>query len=66
MLIILIQIILNRDGINQNDIGSINNPIIVLIQLMDKFKMLEDGSNVENRFVIIFKKFFWCWNLGFY
>lgn len=54
VLIILIQININRDGINQKEIGIISNPKNVLIQFNDKLKILVDGSNVENKLVIIF------------
>lgn len=51
-----LRIILYRDGVIQNVIGISLIPIIVLIQLKD---ILIDvaGSNVENRFVIIFSLF---------
>lgn len=51
----LFQIMLIRDGVSQNNDGINNNPRNVLVQFNDKLKMLVDGSNVENRFVIIFK-----------
>lgn len=51
---ILFHIILIRDGNNQNIDGININPRNVLLQFNDKLKMLVDGSNVENKFVIIF------------
>jgi len=44
-----------REGINQKDKGIINNPRNVLIQFNDKLKIEEEGSNEENKLVIIFK-----------
>lgn len=43
-----------REGISQYVEGIIINPKKVLIQLIDKLKILEEGSNTENKFVIIF------------
>lgn len=51
--IILFQIILWREGIIQNIEGIINNPIKVLNQFNEKFMFVE-GSNTENKLVIIF------------
>jgi hypothetical protein len=51
---ILFQIKEYRDGINQNAVGIKVKPRIVLIQLRDKFITLVEGSNTENKFVIIF------------
>jgi hypothetical protein len=39
---------------SQNIDGIINNPKNVLSQLRDKLKILDEGSNTENKFVIIF------------
>lgn len=47
------QIILSRDGINQNTGGIKIKPINLLIQFNDKLKLV-DGSKDENRFAIIF------------
>lgn len=58
VIIILYHIILYRDGINQNIGGIINNPIIVLIQFNEKFRILEVGSKTENKLVIIFNLLF--------
>jgi hypothetical protein len=43
-----------RDGISHILIGINIIPINVLVQLIDIFIILVDGSNTENRFVIIF------------
>lgn len=43
----------NRDGINQNDAGININPRVVLSQLKEVLNDVE-GSNDENRLVIIF------------
>lgn len=51
--VILIHIKLIREGTNQNILGRNINPRRVLDQFSDKF-VLVAGSNVENRFVIIF------------
>lgn len=48
----LFQIILSRDGISQYEEGIIMIPMIVLIQLIDEFQLV-DGSKDENRFAII-------------
>lgn len=56
---ILFHRILYRDGINQNIEGIIINPMKVLIQLIDKLKILDEGSNTENKFVIIFNLLNW-------
>lgn len=53
VIIILIQVNEYRLGINQNEIGIIRIPKIVLSQFKDKLKEVE-GSNVENKFAIIF------------
>lgn len=50
----LFQKIWYRDGRNQYIEGINNSPINVLNQFNDKFMILEDGSNTENKFVIIF------------
>ena len=44
-----------RDGINQYIDGIINKPIKVLNQFKDKLNIEVEGSNTENKFVIIFK-----------
>lgn len=44
---------INRDGIIQKDKGRIKNPKKVLIQLKEKLKIEEEGSNTENKFIII-------------
>jgi len=54
----LIHIRLIRDGINQNILGRNKSPRSLLVQFSDKF-VLVAGSNVENKFVIIFNWFFW-------
>jgi hypothetical protein len=51
--------IVYRDGVNHILIGINITPRNVLIQLIDKFVGLVDGSNTENRFLIIFSLF--CW-----
>jgi hypothetical protein len=51
---ILFQISEYRDGINQNAVGIKVNPRIVLIQFKERFITLVEGSNTENKFVIIF------------
>lgn len=43
-----------RDGINQKDSGKIIKPKNVLSQFKDKLKIDDDGSNTENKFIIIF------------
>lgn len=43
-----------REGISQNIGGIKIKPKKVLIQFKDKLKMLDEGSNTENRLVIIF------------
>jgi hypothetical protein len=43
-----------REGINQYIGGIIIKPIKVLIQLREKLKMFDEGSNTENKLVIIF------------
>lgn len=53
VIIILIQSIFIRDGINQNIGGIINSPINELIQFND-INILVDGSKEENKFAIIF------------
>lgn len=54
-IIILIQIIFIREGENQKNGGIINSPIKVLNQFKLKWKFLE-GSNVLNKFAIIFRR----------
>ena len=51
---ILFQIMLYRDGIIQYIDGIISNPINVLSQFNERLKILEEGSNTENKLVIIF------------
>lgn len=53
VLIILIQIIFIRDGINQNILGNKSKPKKVLNQFKFKLKFVE-GSKELNRLVIIF------------
>lgn len=50
---ILFQSIWWREGINQKEAGINIKPSIVLIQFNDKLKFV-DGSNLENKFAIIF------------
>lgn len=45
---------IKREGITQNDKGKIKKPKKVLIQLKEKLKIEEEGSNTEKRFIIIF------------
>lgn len=51
---ILFQKIWYREGINQYIDGIIKIPIKVLNQLSERLKILDDGSNTENKLVIIF------------
>jgi hypothetical protein len=51
---ILFQIMWYRDGINQKEQGINNNPKNVLNQFNDKLKIVVEGSNTENKLVIIF------------
>lgn len=51
---ILFQIILYREGISQYKEGINKSPTIVDNQFNDKLKILEEGSNTENKLVIIF------------
>jgi hypothetical protein len=51
---ILFQIIWYREGINQKEHGINSSPIKVLSQFKDKLKIVVEGSNTENKFVIIF------------
>lgn len=44
----------DREGINQYKLGSNNSPINILVQLSEAPKILEVGSNTENKLVIIF------------
>lgn len=53
VIIILIQIIVKREGINQYIDGKIKIPIKALNQLSDKLKFVV-GSKEENKFAIIF------------
>jgi hypothetical protein len=50
--------IVYRDGVNHIVIGINITPRNVLVQLIDKLVGLVDGSNTENRFLIIFSLFF--------
>jgi hypothetical protein len=43
-----------RDGINHNLVGININPKKVLTQFSDKLRFLVEGSNTENKFLIIF------------
>lgn len=52
-----------RDGINHILVGISSSPRKVLTQFKDKLKFLVDGSNTENRFLIIFNLIVW---LGFF
>ena len=52
--IILFHKIWCREGINQYVVGINNSPINTLIQLILKLKILDEGSNTENKLVIIF------------
>jgi hypothetical protein len=52
--VIRFQSIVAREGMHQNEIGRIRNPIKDLDQLMESDKRDDVGSKVENRFVIIF------------
>lgn len=51
---ILFQIIWYRDGINQKEQGINKRPIKVLNQFNDRLKIVVEGSNTENKLVIIF------------
>lgn len=53
--IILFHIMMCREGINQNMGGISIRPIKVLVQFRDVLKILDEGSNTENRLVIIFR-----------
>jgi hypothetical protein len=44
-----------REGINHIVIGRNMIPRNVLVQLIDIFIILVDGSNTENRFTVIFR-----------
>ena len=54
VIIIIFHKNINREGINQNDTGIIKNPINVLNQFNENEKIEVDGSNTENKFIIIF------------
>ncbi|MGI4646455.1 hypothetical protein ACR2XX_27425, partial [Klebsiella pneumoniae] len=60
-----IQIKLNRVGTSQKVKGNIIKIKKVLIQLIDKLKIVVEGSKTENRLVIIFNlrilKFYDLW-----
>jgi hypothetical protein len=56
--IVLFHAALFRDGIIHILVGMINSPNIVLNQFIDVLNMFVDGSNTENRFLIIFSLFF--------
>lgn len=51
-----------REGINQKEQGIRFKPINVLSQFKERLKIEVEGSNTENRFVIIFnlKDLFYC------
>jgi hypothetical protein len=49
------QIMVCRDGINQILVGIIIIPRNVLAQLIERFMILVDGSNTENRLLVIFR-----------
>ena len=51
---ILFQIIWYREGINQKVLGINNSPINVLSQFNERLKIVVEGSNTENKLVIIF------------
>ena len=54
----------NREGISQKLKGKIINPINVLSQFKEKWKIEEEGSKTENKFIIIFNlkiQFFYFW-----
>ena len=53
---IFCQKIINREGNNQNIKGKNKTPKIVLSQLIDKERILVEGSKIEKRFIIIFIK----------
>lgn len=52
--IILFQRILDREGIKKKRGGMNSIPMTVLIQFIERLKLVE-GSNDENRFIIIFR-----------
>lgn len=54
IIIILFHIIVCRDGNNQNIGGIIIIPINVLVQFNCIFMILDEGSNTENKLLIIF------------
>lgn len=56
---ILFHIIWYRDGMSQNIEGIISSPRKVLNQFKDSLKILEEGSNTENRLAIIFSLIYW-------
>lgn len=56
--IVLFHAVLFRDGIVHILVGMVINPSIVLNQFIDVLNIFVDGSNTENRFLIIFSLFF--------
>jgi hypothetical protein len=50
----MFHVIKYREGINHILMGMNVNPMKVLVQLRGRFIVLVDGSNTENRFLIIF------------
>lgn len=59
VLIIKFHKYINREGINQKDIGIIKNPIKVLNQFNENEKIEVEGSKTENKFIIIFNLNSW-------
>jgi hypothetical protein len=53
--VLVFQIMVCRDGINQILVGMIIIPKNVLVQLIERFMFLVDGSNTENKLLIIFR-----------
>lgn len=45
-------------GNNQKENGNKNIPKKILIQFKEKFKIFVEGSNIENKFIIIFNGIF--------
>jgi hypothetical protein len=56
---VLFHITVCREGVSQNMGGTRISPINVLVQFRDIFKILDEGSNTENRFLIIFSLLIW-------
>jgi len=59
VLIIKFHKYINREGINQKDIGITKNPIKVLNQFNENEKIEVEGSKTENKFIIIFNLNSW-------